>query len=44
MAADKNMYEDKARRRGRKRGVEAPADSFQPSLFEKEELQGQRPG
>ena len=44
MAADKNMYEDKARRRGRKRGVDAPADSFQPSLFEKEELQGQRPG
>ncbi|HEY7818329.1 MAG TPA: diguanylate cyclase, partial [Vicinamibacteria bacterium] len=44
MAADKNMYEDKARRRGRKRGLETPADSFQPSLFEKEELQGQRPG
>jgi diguanylate cyclase (GGDEF)-like protein/putative nucleotidyltransferase with HDIG domain len=43
MAADKNMYEDKARRKGRKRG-ETPADSFQPSLFEKEELQGQRPG
>jgi diguanylate cyclase (GGDEF)-like protein len=44
MAADKNMYEDKARRRGRKRGGEAPTDSFQPSLFEREELQGQRPG
>jgi len=44
MAADKNMYEDKARRRGRKRGVGAPDDGFQPSLFEKEELQGQRPG
>jgi diguanylate cyclase (GGDEF)-like protein/putative nucleotidyltransferase with HDIG domain len=42
MAADKSMYEDKARRKGRKRG-EAQADSFQPSLFEKEELQGQRP-
>jgi hypothetical protein len=36
------MYEDKARRRGRKRGLDA--DTFQPSLFEKEELQGQRPG
>jgi diguanylate cyclase (GGDEF)-like protein len=43
MAADKNMYEDKARRRGRKRGGEEASDSFQPSLFEKEELQGQRP-
>jgi diguanylate cyclase (GGDEF)-like protein len=43
MAADKSMYEDKARRRGRKRGLD-PADSFQPSLFEKEEFQGQRPG
>jgi diguanylate cyclase (GGDEF)-like protein/putative nucleotidyltransferase with HDIG domain len=44
MAADKNMYEDKGRRKGRKRAGETPADSFQPSLFEKEELQGQRPG
>jgi diguanylate cyclase (GGDEF)-like protein/putative nucleotidyltransferase with HDIG domain len=44
MAADKNMYEDKARRRGRKRGGDPASDSFQPSLFEKEELQGQRPG
>jgi diguanylate cyclase (GGDEF)-like protein len=43
MAADKNMYEDKARRRGRKRGLDA-TDGYQPSLFEKEELQGQRPG
>jgi hypothetical protein len=43
MTADKNMYEDKGRRKGRKRGGEAAADSFQPSLFEKEELQ-QRPG
>ena len=42
MAADKNMYEDKSRRKGKKRG-EAPSDSYQPSLFEKEELQGQRP-
>ena len=43
MAADKNMYEDKSRRKGRKRGEEAPSESYQPSLFEKEELQGQRP-
>ena len=42
MAADKNMYEDKSRRKGKKRG-EAPSDSYQPSLFEKEELHGQRP-
>jgi diguanylate cyclase (GGDEF)-like protein/putative nucleotidyltransferase with HDIG domain len=42
MAADKSMYEDKGRRRGRRR-VEDSSD-FQPSLFEREELQGQRPG
>ncbi|HXV63130.1 MAG TPA: diguanylate cyclase, partial [Vicinamibacteria bacterium] len=40
MAADKNMYEDKSRRRGRKRG---DGESYQPSLFGKEELQGQHP-
>jgi len=40
MAADKNMYEDKARRKGKKRGAEPEADAFQPSLFESEELQG----
>ena len=42
MAADKNMYEDKARRKGRKRGG-ADSDSYQPSLFGSEELQSQRP-
>ena len=38
MAADKNMYEDKARRKRRRGGAPA-ADSYQPSLFESEELQ-----
>lgn len=42
MAADKSMYEDKARRKGRKRGGAEP-DSYQPSLFESEELQSHRP-
>ncbi len=42
MAADKNMYEDKARRKGRKRGGAEP-DSYQPSLFESEELQSHGP-
>lgn len=42
MAADKNMYEDKARRKGRKRGA-AESDSYQPSLFGSEELHTQRP-
>ena len=42
MAADKNMYEDKARRKGRKRGG-AESDSYQPSLFGAEELHTQRP-
>ena len=40
MAADKNMYEDKARRKGRRRGSEPSEDAYQPSLFESEELQG----
>ncbi len=42
MAADKAMYEDKARRKGRKRGS-SKSDSYQPSLFESEELHSQRP-
>ncbi len=41
MAADKNMYEDKARRKGRKRDSQA-TDSYQPSLFESEGIQNQR--
>ena len=41
MAADKNMYEDKARRKRRRGGGTPAADSYQPSLFESEELQSQ---
>jgi diguanylate cyclase (GGDEF)-like protein len=41
MAADKNMYEDKARRKGRKRGH---GDSYQPSLFEPEGADAEAPG
>ncbi|TDI44928.1 MAG: diguanylate cyclase [Acidobacteria bacterium] len=40
MAADKSMYEDKARRKRRRGGTPA-AESYQPSLFESEELQSQ---
>ena len=40
MAADKNMYEDKARRKRRRDGT-PDAESYQPSLFESEELQSQ---
>lgn len=38
MAADKNMYEDKARRKGKKQVTDG-SDSYQPSLFESEEIQ-----
>ncbi len=41
MAADKNMYEDKARRK-RQRGGSPADESYQPNLFESEELQSQR--
>jgi diguanylate cyclase (GGDEF)-like protein len=42
MAADRNMYEHKSRRKGRRRKDELEPSAHQPSLFGAEEIPGSR--